>query len=215
MNNIQKVADRYLQAIRRFHFDRSFYLPDEVRDIPPTFDHPEGTDLQIWTWEGTLGMDKGKPYAIAFNKAQSKPVWYHSFSSVQSRDKHVQDTITAYKAIIERKKKILEERRVFQHNFKEGDILVSSWGYDQTNIDFYQVTKIIGKAIEIREIEKKMLSGKSNAYQDAVVPVPNHFSGPPMRKIPKNNDCVGLTSFSSACKWDGNPEFETNSIYGH
>ena len=29
---------------------------------------------------------------------------------------------------------------------KEGDIFYASWGYEQTNIDFYRVVKKVGKA---------------------------------------------------------------------
>ena len=31
-----------------------------------------------------------------------------------------------------------------QHSFKVGDILASSWGYEQTNIDLYQVVALNG-----------------------------------------------------------------------
>jgi hypothetical protein len=33
-----------------------------------------------------------------------------------------------------------------------GDLFYSSWGYDQTNIDFYQITAVKGKMIEARQI---------------------------------------------------------------
>jgi hypothetical protein len=36
--------------------------------------------------------------------------------------------------------------------FKVGDILVNSWGYEQTNIDFFQVTEVKEKTILVREI---------------------------------------------------------------
>jgi hypothetical protein len=213
MKLVQKVASRYIKALMP-RFDRSFYLPKEVRGTPPTYDHPEGTDLVIWAWEGTLGQDTGKPYAIVFAGKQSKPVWYHSFRTLQQRDDMVRNTIEGYKKSFAEKLRRIEERKNFVHDFKEGDILYSSWGYDQTNIDFYQVTKIIGKAIEIREIAKDVDTHKSHEYSDAVVPVPNHFTGPPKRKIPTDR-CVKLTSFSSACKWDGQPKYETAAGYGH
>jgi hypothetical protein len=37
--------------------------------------------------------------------------------------------------------------------YKVGDILVSSWGYDQTNIDYFQVVRTSDKSVWIREIE--------------------------------------------------------------
>lgn len=38
---------------------------------------------------------------------------------------------------------------------KVGTILMNSWGYDQTNWDFYQVVKVGSKSITIRQIDSK------------------------------------------------------------
>ena len=40
-----------------------------------------------------------------------------------------------------------------KHNIKVGDIFYHSWGYEQTNIDFYQVVAITAKTVSIREIK--------------------------------------------------------------
>lgn len=40
-----------------------------------------------------------------------------------------------------------------------GEILVSSWGYDQTNIDYYQVTKVTKASVQIRKIAKSVIAG--------------------------------------------------------
>lgn len=62
-----------------------------------------------------------------------------------------------------------------------GDILVASWGYDQTNYDYYQVTRLVGKnSVEIRELCQ---STESTSWgEDACVPVKNKFIGEPMIK---------------------------------
>ena len=38
---------------------------------------------------------------------------------------------------------------------KQGDIFVSSWGYDQTNVDFYEVVKVAAKTVTLIPIERK------------------------------------------------------------
>ena len=35
------------------------------------------------------------------------------------------------------------------HSFNAGDILISKWGYDQTNADFFKVTKVTAKCAYI------------------------------------------------------------------
>jgi hypothetical protein len=59
---------------------------------------------------------------------------------------------------IENARQRREERKSFKHTLKEGDILSCSWGYDQTNVDFYQVTKVVSdKTVKIRQIGKRVV----------------------------------------------------------
>lgn len=39
---------------------------------------------------------------------------------------------------------------------KQGGIFVSSWGYDQTNVDFYKVVKVTAKTVMLIPIERKV-----------------------------------------------------------
>jgi hypothetical protein len=40
---------------------------------------------------------------------------------------------------------------------KVGDILYSSWGYDQTNIEFFKVVKVSEFSVWIQEVGSKLL----------------------------------------------------------
>ena len=68
------------------------------------------------------------------------------------------------------------EARAKPHDLQVGDVLRSSWGYDQTNIDYYEVTRLIGaQMVEYREIacqaqETGFMSGDS-------VPAPGKYVG--------------------------------------
>ena len=51
-------------------------------------------------------------------------------------------------------------RKINQKNKGEikmeiGTILVNRWGYDQTNVDFFQVIKVTEKTVVIRQIAKE------------------------------------------------------------
>lgn len=40
-----------------------------------------------------------------------------------------------------------------KHEIKPGDIFYTSWGYDQTNVDYYVVTRLVGRcSVELQEI---------------------------------------------------------------
>jgi hypothetical protein len=43
--------------------------------------------------------------------------------------------------------------------YEIGDIVYNSWGYEQTNIDYYQVVKITPKGIEVAEIKSEIVEG--------------------------------------------------------
>lgn len=43
------------------------------------------------------------------------------------------------------------------HNIKPGDIFAASWGYDQTNVDFYQVIKTTAASVTVKAIESKKI----------------------------------------------------------
>jgi len=175
-------------------------------DIETNF--PDGTNLEIITYVSR----RGKLAAMAFRGKQSKPAWNYSFKNEKDREKTIDGAIKSSKASIEYKEKVKQERRDYKHDLAVGDILYSSWGYDQTNIDFYQVTKLIGKMIEMRPIGSKIKS--STGYQDYVVPTKGKFTGKKMRKkVGKYG--VSLNSYSSASKWDGTPMAQTGMGYGH
>lgn len=86
---------------------------------------------------------------------------------------------------------------------KVGDIFVCSWGYDQTNIDFYQVTRLMPSMVEIRKIGQHIVH---TAYlQGDCTPCPNYFIDKPKRKKITNwggNPWIRINSFSSAKRLD-------------
>jgi len=97
-----------------------------------------------------------------------------------------------------------------------GDILVSSWGYDQTNIDYYEVVQATVKTVVIRRLEDKVV--KRGQTDDWVMPIKGKFKGAPMRKKIKEwrgKPMVDISSYASAYFWDGLPKAQTNPMFGH
>lgn len=100
-----------------------------------------------------------------------------------------------------------------------GDILYSNWGYDQTNIDYYQIIKATPKQVVIRQLLKKVV-GKTRA-SEKVVPLKGKFDsrGKTLRRKwrPGWNGgiAVSINSYSGAYSWDGRPQSQTLSGLGH
>ena len=85
----------------------------------------------------------------------------------------------------EQSKKFQEERKVARAaarkeaiaNVKKGDIFVASWGWEQTNVDAYQVVEKKGATVALREIALKSIEGSEQFMSDRCVPMLNRFIG--------------------------------------
>lgn len=83
---------------------------------------------------------------------------------------------------------------------KVGDLFYSSWGYDQTNIDFYQVTSVKSRMVGLTPISAKRKYDQTMAGH--TTPVPNSFAGEEKFHLIKfstdDTPYFKLTSYSSA-----------------
>jgi hypothetical protein len=113
---------------------------------------------------------------------------------------------------------------------KVGDFFEESWGYDQTNADFYQVVKVStsGKTVWMRHVRTEVV--RANESAEYLTPVVDGFdeigAGSKrdglLRKAVRVFDLgngptvsVHMTSYSSAYLWDGKPAYQTDSRAGH
>jgi hypothetical protein len=83
--------------------------------------------------------------------------------------------------------------------------LVCSWGYDQTNINFYQIISRKNDFIILQEIGKTITD---NQYDRGhCVANPSNLIGEPMRKKITKYALVKFSSFEIARPWKGKPEY--------
>jgi hypothetical protein len=94
-----------------------------------------------------------------------------------------------------------------------GAILASSWGYEQTNVDFYRAEKIKNGWVTLQKIDAVETSDDREDYismTGRVVPVEPHKPiGDPFRR--KLGECCGqisikICSYEYASLWDGHPK---------
>ncbi len=91
-----------------------------------------------------------------------------------------------------------------------GDIFHASWGYDQTNCDFYQVLSASACFAMLRKIENTTITG--DGWTGTAVPVKDAFAEharPIRRKIQYLDDgrpAFAIASYASAYPWDGKPK---------
>lgn len=95
-----------------------------------------------------------------------------------------------------------------------GDILVSSDGWEQTNIMFYQVVAVMPKTVRIRAIRSRITPAVGWAHQ-MNEPIRDSFIGGSIhRKVHHSGTdlCVLPTSFEVAVPWDGTAMMSTHYV---
>lgn len=221
MTNIQTIADRInskvLPTQKRFSLTRESY----INSLPPN--HEVYAYEQEVVVAYTYVSRRGYPSLMLFSGRGNKPIIHSAYRTEEQRSEAIINVLenirSSMKRIEERKK-----QRSAPHSLQVGDILVSSWGYDQTNIDYYQVTKLIGSTmVEIHPIYSRIVD--NHGTYDVVMPVKDGFIQPrhdgdtwkckPLRrKVDPVYNGVSINTFASAYKWDGKPQDETNSMFG-
>lgn len=95
-----------------------------------------------------------------------------------------------------------------------GKIFASSWGYDQTNIDFYKVVSVSpsGKTATLQPIANKIVD-VVNQMAEMVVPNESVTKGAPLTcRVTSNSggSSFQVRSFARAYPWNGSPLEQTH-----
>jgi len=166
-------------------------------------------EFQTWTNE------KGKPVLRVYKGESGKAKSYYYYVTEASR----QDAIDKFKTSMDNEEKRKAERKKARQNlqnpYQVGDILTSSWGYDQTNVDFYEVVGVTNKSVRIEKIGQRLIEDNGPGGS-SVVPDTSYRSGKIMlKRVASEDGWVSLTSYSGASKWNGRPQYQTSFGYGH
>jgi len=181
------------------------------RWVPEGATAVEGEGVVVYCYT----MRNGKPAAVCYGGKRSKADYHYSYPTEEARDKRVQETLDAYAASAARKKAAREAKKNQPNPFKVGDVLVCSWGYDQTNVDFYVVQRTTKSMVEMVKCGSKSVQAHG-PMSDAVVPDPEKTFGNPLKKRVQGymdggefRAYVTMNSFSSARKWEGRPSYRS------
>lgn len=152
----------------KYHMPREFHIPKGSTKIADKL-----SDAVAYIYSLA-----GKPYGKIFFGKQSKPVANYAFRSETEREKTIADYFTRRRAWIAGKAEArANAKRV---KLELGHIVNTCWGYDQTNREFYQVTKLIGATmVEVREIAQ--VRDSTGWEQGTATPKLDEFIGEPKR----------------------------------
>lgn len=114
-----------------------------------------------------------------------KPSDYYRVRSEESAMEVVERRVARAKASVayraERAAEKKERAAEMAEKLKVGTLLSYSWGYEQTNVDFFEITAKKGKTVTLRKIAAKTV--KTTGWASANVrPCPGEFIGRPFTK---------------------------------
>lgn len=96
---------------------------------------------------------------------------------------------------------------------KQGDVLVSHWGYDAHLSDFYIVKKRTAKMVEVIQLRDHHVNGYGMEGWDVAPMVPLQEVGKPIRRRVKVKsrwdelevEYIDIDDYERAYVWDGKP----------
>ena len=153
----------------------------------------------------------GKPCAIAMRGKARKPWFNYKYMNEAQREQRAQDHINAHLADLKRKEndKIEQKNRakVFLEALKPGVILSDSWGWEQTNVEFYKVISVKGSKVTLQELGH-VQDGEGTSWAGCNVLPSTTAIGEPITKTVRG---IGIKIDSSVTLtlWDGRPKYKS------
>jgi len=147
----------------------------------------------------------GKPSAIAYSGKRTKPDWQYYFGDDAQRKEYIAKWIDG----LNNRARVLAQRKAERENptqLKVGDILHDSWGYDQTQCDYWQVVWVKPHTVGIRRISSDIVPGSQGDMCEMRTPAKDRFLiGSEV--ITTRSSGTRVSHHDGFRKWDGSPHY--------
>jgi len=176
----------------------------------------EGLDAVVYIGQTETLLKGTVLCGAAYRGRALKPEWNYIFRNEAQRDHTITEFFASVAAQKDRKEKRITERKLFRTILKPGDILDTCWGYDQTNVEFYQVLTVHNNTVTIQEVCQDY---KETGYMCGhTMPIPNksatepqwkdgiiigRIDAPILTKRISPGESVRINESVTASKWDG------------
>jgi hypothetical protein len=189
---------------RHFQPSRASFIPKGSIKIVP-----KDIPVEIYLYESG-----GRPCALVFGGRRNKPDLHVQYRSSARREQALREHVENQRKVAEYKAEQAAKRSGFRHSFKAGDVLHYSWGYEQTNCEFYQVVSTTPGNVTMREIAQTDVPGSqiSHGMAENRVARPGVFldKSEPITKRPQFSESgPGYIPMPHGCcsLWDGRPKY--------
>lgn len=155
----------------------------------------------------TVGEVNGKFYAIGYSGKRKNHDFHFSFKTEERMKNYIDNYVAEKLASVKYAAELKAKAKAMQKEIsvKVGDMFCYSWGYDQTNVDFYQVVELKGKqTIIVREICGKQVEGSSGFMSCQMVAAKDTFkrdSKPMIKRIRSGYNGKACFSMEFGSAW--------------
>lgn len=150
-------------------------------------------------------VDTTKLTCVAYVGTAAHPFINERYLSIKDMEARIRRLFDNLESHAESKAQRKENQQK-PHTLKVGNILRTSWGYDQTNVEFFQVTKVVSNStVEIREIAQERTE---DGYMcGTCTPIPGKFldRAETLRKRASADNSVRIDQSRHAWLWEGKP----------
>lgn len=135
------------------------------------------SDAVAYLYEATrLASFTPKYGALVFVGKQTKPLWHYTYKNAGVREAAIRQAFLERRASLTYRAGVQAERTGFVHDYKVGDIFRTSWGYEQTNVEYFEVIEVKGKYLILRELQQA--TKETGWLQGTCIPLPGKFASP-------------------------------------
>lgn len=181
---------------RLFKPERSFDPKMEVRKF----------EFQNWSAEiGVVTLENGRVLCKGYSGKRNNHDFYYSFTSLSKAESFIENYIESLKNKAASKMTYAVEKKKRSNGFLEklekGMILVTSWGYEQTNVEFFEVVQVKGCSVFLREISCDL--SETGFMCGNALPRKGEYVGEIIKRVVRGGDYVKISDSRSAHLWDG------------
>lgn len=152
----------------------------------------------------TVMTSKGLKNAMAYFGPKSQKAQTDNFyNSIEAMVNHMCRIAKNIDSKIKEIKSRSQEAKEAAGNMKAGDVLNTSWGYDQTNVEFYLVTEVKGVTVTLQEVAQTYV--KEGHMSGEVIPVLESKIVAPFKKRISAGGYVKTDRSCYASPWSGKP----------
>lgn len=229
MDLLAKIVDRYQQeriAARNPYWGRddaegsqrmSYVKTVLGKDFQTII--PKGTEGQLAFYVAPwLNRRTGQSMfrLMEFRGKQKKPFDDRIYADEKSYRQAIDKSTVFVLKLINDKLQSQKKRREFESQLFIGDCFQTSWGYDQTNVEFYEIVKKTGpRSFIVREVEQELNEQKSDGYSSYVKPAYGEFIGGPIKILVNEDERTKIDGHYASPYEDGKWVYKSGPYGGH